>query len=126
MLLEIGAARPSIGLLLAGWVLVAVSWFGASRGRRGPYQRETSDRRDRLRNLRQKSCMAAIALTSAMAALQIDRIWGEHGAAKAGIAVFAGLFVLSLIGVATINLLDRPQWSIPPDLRPRHHRRERP
>jgi hypothetical protein len=69
--------------------------------------------------------MAAIALKSAMVALQIDRIWGEHGAAKVAIAVFAGLFVLCLVGVGTINLLDRPRWSIPPDLRPRQHRPER-
>ena len=125
MLLEIGASRPSIGLLIAGWALVVVSWFGASRGWRGPYQRETADRNDRLRNIRQKSGMAALALTSAMVALQIDRLWGERGAAKVGVAVFAGLFVLCLVGVGTINLLDRPRWAIPPDLRPRHHRPER-
>jgi hypothetical protein len=126
VLLAIGAARPSTGILIAGWALAIGGWFGAWRSWRGPLPGETSDRRDFLRNARQKGLIADIGLTAAMVALQIDRIWGKHGAATVGIYVFGIVFFASGLGMITVHLLNRPRWSIPPDLRPRHHRRERP
>ena len=119
MLLDFGAARPSTGILIAGWALAAAGWYGTWRGWRGPFPRESADRRDFLRNARQKACMSAIALTAGMVALTIDRIWGKHGAATVGIYVFGGLFFAGGLGLLSVHFLNRPRWSIPPDLRTR-------
>jgi hypothetical protein len=117
--LEFAAAPPSTGILIAGWALAAGGWFGTWRGWRGPFPGETADRRDFLRSARQKACMSGIALTAGMVALTIDRIWGKHGAATVGIYLFGGLFFAFGLGLLSVHFLNRPRWSIPPDLRPR-------